>query len=444
MSEFDAFSREELIVSLLDSRSLILDLRSRLAALEADTKPPSKDPPTGGARVVPSFVKPNRAPRAKKVRKRRSDSFVRHREAPTRVVVHAVDDCPDCGRHLSGGSVHRSRQVIDIPAVQYTVTDHRIIGRYCGVCKKRHVASVDLSGVVLGRHRIGVRLMSLIGYLSEVCRMPKRTIQTYMKSMHGLHLAVGEITELLHTLARKGRMFYEQLLDAVRASPFVNADETGWREDGVNGYVWSFSNPVSRVYIRDKSRGHQVSEAALGEQFEGILVSDFYGGYNYHLGEHQRCWAHFVRDLKELREKHPRDRTVTSWVKRVLGLYYRARDFSSEIRAKRVRARFQFQNRLTALGEKYISQDVPQRILAQRCVKYASELFTFIEHVGVPSENNAAERAIRPLVIARKISGGTRSAKGSETKMVLASLFGTWKLRGLEPLGECTRILATE
>lgn len=436
MSEFDALSREELI-------ALILDLRSRLSALEADSNSPPKDPLPGGTRAVPSFVKSSRPPRANKLRKKRTNSFVRHREVATDVVVHVVDNCPDCGRHLCGGSVHRSRQVIDIPKVSYTVTEHRMVGRYCGVCKKRHIASADLSNDVVGRHRVGVRLMSLIGYLGEACRMPKRTIQTYIQSVYGLHLAVGEITELLHTLARKGQAFYEKLQDELRDGPFVHADETSWREDGVNGYVWSFSNPTSRLYLRDQSRGHHVPEAALGEQFDGVLVSDFYGGYNYHLGEHQRCWAHLIRDLKELREKHPRDRIVVSWVKKVLALYQKACDFSSEIRAKRVRARFQFQNRLVALGEKYIDEDVPQRVLAQRCVKYANELFTFIEHVGVPPDNNAAERAIRPLVIARKVSGGTRSEHGSDTKMVLASLFGTWRLRGLDPLQECCRILAT-
>jgi len=286
--------------------------------------------------------------------------------------------------------------------------------------------------------------MSLIGYLGEVCRMPKRTIQAVLQSMYGLHLALGEITELLHALARRGRAFYEGLLEAVRGSPYVHADETGWREDGMNGYVWSFSNSDSRIYLRDQSRGHQVSEAALGEGYKGILVSDFYGGYNYHLGEHQRCWAHFIRDLKELMDKHPDEAKVSAWVKKVIALYQKARDFHSEKRQERVRARFRFQDRLVALGEKYLGADVPQRVLAQRCVRYANELFTFVEHPQVPSENNAAERAIRPLVTARKVSGGTRSAKGSDTKMVLASIYGTWHIRNLDPLHECQRLLTAQ
>ena len=437
MQDFDALSRDELI-------SLILDLRGRVLALEAENERLRKDPPSGVARAVPFSVKANRPPREKKVRKKRASSYVRPHEAPTQIVEHGLDRCPDCGRPLSEGWTQRVRQVIDIPFLPYSITEHRMKGHRCGVCEKRHIASPDLSGVVAGRRRVGVRLMSLVGYLGEVCRMPKRTIQALLKSMYGLHLALGEITELLHALAKKGRAFYEGLWEAVRGSPCVSADETGWREDGVNGYVWSFSNSDTRLYLRDQSRGHQVSEAALGEGYKGILVSDFYGGYNYHLGEHQRCWVHFIRDLKELLDKHPADAKVRAWIAKVMALYQKARDFKSEKQRERVRARFRFQDRLVALGERYLGLDVPQRVLAQRCVKYASELFTFVEHPNVPSENNAAERAIRPLVTARKVSGGTRSPKGSDTKMVLASLYGTWRLRGLDPLHECQRLLTAQ
>ena len=444
MPDLDALSREELIDLFKEQWQLNQQLTERIAALEAENERLRKDPPPGVARAVPSFVKANRAPQEKKARKKRANSYVRPREAPTEVVEHAVDCCPDCGRHLSGGWVHRVRQVIEIPQARYQVTEHQMLRRWCGVCKKMHVAPMSSSAGVFGRHRVGVRLMSLIGYLGEVCRMPKRTIQAVLQSMYGLHLALGEITELLHALARRGRAFYEGLLEAVRGSPYVHADETGWREDGMNGYVWSFSNSDSRIYLRDQSRGHQVSEAALGEGYKGILVSDFYGGYNYHLGEHQRCWAHFIRDLKELMDKHPDEAKVSAWVKKVIALYQKARDFHSEKRQERVRARFRFQDRLVALGEKYLGADVPQRVLAQRCVRYANELFTFVEHPQVPSENNAAERAIRPLVTARKVSGGTRSAKGSDTKMVLASIYGTWHIRNLDPLHECQRLLTVQ
>ena len=61
----------------------------------------------------------------------------------------------------------------------------------------------------------------------------------------------------------------------------------------------------------------------------------------------------------------------------------------------------------------------------------------------MPSTNNAAERSLRHLVTCRKISGGTRSAAGTATKMTLATLFGTWRVQGLNPLAQCRHLLAS-
>jgi hypothetical protein len=86
--------------------------------------------------------------------------------------------------------------------------------------------------------------------------------------------------------------------------------------------------------------------------------------------------------------------------------------------------------------------DAPQATLCARIERYRTDLFTFVADPAVPPTNNAAERALRPLVIARKISGGTRSKHGSRTRMVLQSLVATWELRGLDPMTEFVRLLA--
>ena len=85
----------------------------------------------------------------------------------------------------------------------------------------------------------------------------------------------------------------------------------------------------------------------------------------------------------------------------------------------------------------------PQATLCARVARYRTDLFTFVADPAVPPTNNAAERALRPLVIARKISGGTRSRRGSRTRMVLQSLAATWDLRGLDPVAEFRRLLTT-
>ena len=84
-----------------------------------------------------------------------------------------------------------------------------------------------------------------------------------------------------------------------------------------------------------------------------------------------------------------------------------------------------------------------QSKLCRRIEKFIKELFVFVAESAVPADNNAAERSLRPLVISRKISGGTRSQAGTDSKLTLASLFGTWRARGLNPLTACRLLLSS-
>jgi transposase len=106
----------------------------------------------------------------------------------------------------------------------------------------------------------------------------------------------------------------------------------------------------------------------------------------------------------------------------------------------RKRQRRRFEARLLELATPYPT--APQRVLAQRIERYGHEMFTFVEDPRIPPENNAAERAVRPAVIARKVSGGSRSDDGTKTRMTLMSLFGTWLLRGLDGVEACRALLS--
>ena len=89
--------------------------------------------------------------------------------------------------------------------------------------------------------------------------------------------------------------------------------------------------------------------------------------------------------------------------------------------------------------------------LCRRIERFIKELFVFVADPAVPPDNNAAERSLRHLVTSRKISGGTRSDQGTSSKpvlslaegMALASLFGTWRARGLNPLLQCRQLLTS-
>lgn len=82
-----------------------------------------------------------------------------------------------------------------------------------------------------------------------------------------------------------------------------------------------------------------------------------------------------------------------------------------------------------------------QKVVSQLQLVTIAELFVFVSHPHVPPENNLAEWSLKHVVISRKISGGTRSEQGADSKMVLASVFGTWRAKGLNPLSECRSLL---
>jgi hypothetical protein len=108
----------------------------------------------------------------------------------------------------------------------------------------------------------------------------------------------------------------------------------------------------------------------------------------------------------------------------------------------RQRERRRFERLAAQLARPYLNDpDAPQRTLAQRIMKRRHELFVFVSNPQVPGDNNLAERSLRPAVIARKISGGARSAKGSQARMGLMSLFGTWAAQGKLLLESCQQVL---
>ena len=146
--------------------------------------------------------------------------------------------------------------------------------------RRRRVPTAQLDGVALGRQRLGVNLISRIATLREEGRLPIRSIQWYLRTVHQLRLSVGAIVSAIHQTAQQAQPAVAGMVDRIRASPVVHADETGWRQNGNNGYVWTFSTPTERYFLR-RGRGKAVVDEALGEAFSGVLVSDFYAAYHH-------------------------------------------------------------------------------------------------------------------------------------------------------------------
>ena len=224
--------RGVLIAIIVRQQAVIKSLEKRIAQLEGRAK-------SGDSRRMPGLKpKAERKPaQPKQPRQRRPHGFARTRLTPTQRVEHVVEQCPDCGIQLSGGWTQRTREVVDLPQVPVQVTEHAYIARACPQCQRRCTPAAQLDGVVLDRQRLGINLVSLIAALREEARLPLRTIQWYLDTVHGLRLSLGAIVDATQRVARKAQGMMATIVERIRGSPVVHADETGWREDGHNGYV---------------------------------------------------------------------------------------------------------------------------------------------------------------------------------------------------------------
>lgn len=449
--DINSAPRSELVRLVYEMADRIQLLEGEIARLKEQLHEKGKG---NGFSQLPPFVKANKKKKKSQTRKRRTHAYTRKKETPTETVFHSADVCSDCQGRLGKPVVSYTRQVIDLPVLSYTVTQHVVFRRWCYQCKKCIQPEVDLSSSVTGKGRIGSNLTATIVTMRDRMRLPIAVIQTYLNIFYKLHLSKGEIVELLHTVATIGKPTYNNLLEQIRQSNSVHADETGGREDGVNGYFWSFSTDKIHFLIYRKSRGAKVVEEIVGEdseKFQGVLTTDFYAAYNTYAGFHQRCWVHLLRDIHELKEKHKKHPPLNTWAKKVKHIYeeaktYRGPDPNTKPGVaiqERIEKQRYFEKKLKEICKGYVAKDVPMSTLCARIMTFMPELFVFVRFPNVASDNNPAERIIRHTVVARKISGGTRSAKGSETKSILTSLFDTWSLQGLNPFEQCKLLLAT-
>ncbi len=237
-------------------------------------------------------------------------------------------------------------------------------------------------------------------------------------------------------LTELARPTYDLLIDALRQANVVHIDETGWRVDAVNAWLWVFSNAQVTVYaIRTGkgARGHDVPEDILGPDFDGTIIVDgllTYTALTYKKGQ---CNAHLLRRAKNLHDDTPTNEHIyldrlIKIIQDGIDLAKRRDEFGDDNylkRAGKIEDRF-----VLWLNELPPSKSLELERLEKHILNHLDEWLVFLYDPDVPPTNNHAERMLRPAVITRKVGGCNKSLFGALVHSVLSSIMVTCKQQG--------------
>lgn len=352
------------------------------------------------------------------------------------VVEHLPEGCAKCGRSLAGrparGPVRR-HQVAELPETAVRVTEHRLARRRCPGCGAITQAELPLE---VGRERFGPRLQGAVATLVAGFRLSRRQVADLCRELFGLEIATGTVDAILQRQGVALREPQERLRDAVRGSPALCADETGWRQAGERRFLWGAFTDEAAVLRVAPSRHREEAEELLAGS-EAIVSSDRWWAYD-HLDPSRRqvCWSHLLRDFRFHAESPlPHQREFGEACLALAGQVFEAWH-GFQVDGDRARLHHQIaapeqkMRELCEAAKRKSTKTRYHRGLARNLIKVWPALWTFVDHDGVEPTNNRAERGLRHAVIYRKLSLGSHSTHGALATERLLSAAISCRLQG--------------
>ncbi len=361
-----------------------------------------------------------------------------------RVEEVRISCCPDCGSNnlteCRKIDEHIQEDII-LPKVEAVL--YRRHHYYCPDCRK----VVSAKGKdELENSYIGPKAKAFAAFLRYGIKISERDVKLLFERAFNLKIVASSIAGFRYQLKRAGSPLYRILMGSLKRGSFIHADETGWRIDGNNRWLWKFSNKKVSLSHIDESRGQKVVEKILGNEYGGILISDFLSAYNKISAKNkQRCLVHILRDLKKVKEYWHDDQEVLRYIERLKKIFEDAIALQSDYKDKHwgdvyYARRTALENSLKDFAFPNPNKRILKRF-AKRLERHRGELLTFLYEKDIDYHNNHAEQQIRPDVIFRKITFGNRSANGAQYHSVIMSILQTAKLNGIDPISTFKDIL---
>jgi transposase len=405
-------------------RGRITQLEARLAQYENAHTPPSLR--RGGNRKKGQ----NEGDKGTPGQKTGHKGLTRPYAKPDKEVEVTADRCPDCGTKLGRPFRIESKIIEEIPEPQpVTVTEYKIAHYTCPYCQKEVVAS-DTGCPNEGR--FGNNTIAQATLLKYEDRLPHRKIQDALKRQFGLDISPATILDFTRRAADAIQSEYEAILNRIRKALVVYVDETSIEVQGKNHWIWAFTTLAETFVVIRNSRGAKVLKEVLTRRFKGIIVCDGWKSYVSFTKRIQRCWAHLLRESKDLAEDIPEAVTLHRELK---GLYDKLNDSLKSNPPPDVRR--EVLHTAKAKLKKLIEGEYDNGKVRKLVGKISNGFeywFTFVIHPDVEPTNNRAERALREHVVQRKIVGTLRNSKGTSIHERIMTVLATWSQQRLNTL----------
>lgn len=435
--EFEHLSREELIALLLAQAAQMADLQKEIEVLrmkvEKLQKPPtnsqnSSQPPSRDQKPGKLVNRPKRKHGARPGHEKHERKFVAQ---PDHVVELKAKHCSDCQAELHEGvaKLVEVNQITELPPAKAEVIEVRQYEVVCAQCG--HVESMPApEGLEMDR-TFGMRLEATVTYYRQEQHMSYERTEAALLALHGVEISQGGIDQIMQRSGQKGLRAVEDIHPTVQQSQVINSDETGERVDGQKAWHWVFCTLAAVLHVIQPSRGTDVIQKVMGQHQAEVWGSDCLPAQlKAPAWLWQLCLAHQLRNLQAVVDQSP----IALWARAMQALFR----YTIHLRNQREQLSLnQYQAeilRIEWLCDRLLARTLTQpeaRKLQKRYRKHREHLFVFLYRNDVPPTNNVSERALRPAVVHRKVTGGFRSQWGAEAYAALASVIDTAALHGL-------------
>ena len=420
--------KDEKIKELKDAIAKLLDLKNKLsgmifkANLKKDGQNADSDKKKRGGQIGHAGAgrkKPTQADQEKEIH---------------------LSHCPCCHNELAPADAFYERMAEDILLPLKTiVTKYKIQRQWCSHCQKEVCGQPQ---DVLPNFRLGLNAIIWILIQKYQLRLPLNLIVNSLKEQYGLKITEGSVQNILHQMRKRFGSKYQELIKEIRRSKVKHADETGWRIAGQNVWCWLFASQKSILYTIEETRGKGVPQTILGESPPGVLVRDDYAAYKHLDMPQQSCWAHLLRNSKEKVEKENSSeemKNLHATLKEIFGQLSDCLENNSLAERKKMYPDFKLKIQ-AIIDRNYTTPDA--RKIQIRIANQNENLITALMHDHVPLTNNAAESAIRKMVVTRNISGGSQSNLGAKTHAVNLSIVKSLSLKKQSLIASLRQVLS--